>query len=132
MTKRIGHIGIIVGDIDKSVAAFAKALDLPVPAVKDATDKQMKVAVMNVGDVGIEFIQDYGENGPYRQTVAERGDLLHHFCVLADDVQTEINAMQARGVDMADLEPRMGLRGKPIAFAQATELNGVVLEISSP
>jgi hypothetical protein len=33
---------------------------------------------------------------------------------------------------MVDLQPRMGLRGKQIAFAKASELNGIVLELSTP
>lgn len=132
MSKRIGHIGVIVGDIDKSVAAFARVLDVPVPEVRDVAEKQMKVAVLDVGGIGIEFIQDYGENGPYRKTVEQRGDALHHFAVVVDDIQGEIDSMRARGVDMADLKPRMGLRGKHIAFAKPSELGGIVLELSTP
>ncbi len=132
MIKGMGHLGIVVGDIDKSIAAFAKALNVPIPPVKDVTEKKTKVALLEFGGVGFEFIQDYSEDGAFANLVKERGDSIHHFCILSDDVQADIEAMQAKGIEMADQKPRIGLRGKPIAFTKAASLNGIPVELSTP
>ncbi|MHB1004747.1 MAG: VOC family protein [Chloroflexota bacterium] len=132
MIKGMGHLGIVVGDIDKSIAAFAKALNVPVPPVKDVTERKTKVALLEFGGVGFEFIQDYSEDGAFAKLVKERGDSIHHFCILSDDVQADIEAMQAKGIEMADQKPRIGLRGKAIAFTKAASFNGIPVELSTP
>lgn len=132
MIKGLGHLGIVVGDIEKSVAAFANALNVPVPPIKDVPEKKTKVALMEFDGIGLEFIQDYSEDGAFAKLVKERGDTIHHFCILSDDIQADIDAMKAKGVEMADQAPRIGLRGKPIAFTKKEALNGIQIELSTP
>jgi methylmalonyl-CoA/ethylmalonyl-CoA epimerase len=132
MIQGIGHIGIVVKDVESSVAAICKALALPVPPIKDIPEKKMKVAMVEVGELGLEFIQDDNAGTPFAKLVKEQGDTIHHFCLLSDDIQADIDTMRDRGVEMADLQPRMGLRGKPIAFTKASALNGIPFELSVP
>jgi len=40
MIKGIGHLGIAVEDIEKSVAAIAKALDMEMPEIHDNQEKK--------------------------------------------------------------------------------------------
>ncbi len=132
MIKGFGHIGIVVKDIDASLAALAKALNIPVPPVKDVAEKKTKVALVEIGGVGLEFIQDYSEDGAFAKLVRERGDTIHHFCLLSDNMQADIDTLRERGVEMADSQPRIGLRGKPIAFTRPSILNGIPIELSTP
>lgn len=132
MIKSFGHIGIVVKDIDATLSALAKALNIQVPAAKDVPEKKTKVALVEVGGVGIELIQDYSEDGAFAKIVRERGDTIHHFCLLSDDIQADIDTLRDRGVEMQDLQPRLGLRGKPIAFTKPSALNGIPIEISTP
>ncbi len=132
MITGMGHLGIVVGDIEKSVNLFAKALNVPVPEIKDVTEKKTKVALLEFGGLGFEFIQDYSEDGAFAKLVKERGDSIHHFCVLSDDMEGDIKAMNEKGIEMADAAPRIGLRGKPIAFTKASSLNGIPVELSTP
>ncbi len=132
MIKGFGHIGIVVKDIDASLAALAKALNIAVPPVKDVAEKKTKVALVEIGGVGLEFIQDYSADGAFAKLVRERGDTIHHFCLLSDDMQADIDTLKQRGVEMADAQPRLGLRGKPIAFTRPSILNGIPIELSTP
>ncbi len=130
MIKTIGHIGIVVTHIEETAAALARVLGVPTPPVRDVADKQMKVALLELDGFGFELIEDYGENGPYAHLARERGNFIHHFCFVTDDMQAEIETLRERGVEMADLQPRMGLRGKPIAFTKPSALNGIAFELS--
>jgi len=132
MIQGVGHIGIAVKDIEDSLAAISKTLDLPIPAIRDNADKKMKVAVVNLPGVKLEIIEDYSEEGEFAKFVKERGNAIHHFCLLTNDIEGDIKTLQERGVEMADQKPRIGLRDKKIAFTKPSALNGIPFELSEP
>jgi methylmalonyl-CoA/ethylmalonyl-CoA epimerase len=132
MIKGIGHIGIAVHNIEESLAAVVKAFGLDMPPIRDVSEKKMKVALVEMGAVGLELIEDYSEDGSFAKFVKERGNAIHHFCLLTDDIEADIAAFEKRGVEMADKRPRVGLRGKKIAFSRPGALNGIPFELSEP
>ncbi len=132
MIKGIGHIGIAVRDIEKSLAAISKALDIPIPQVRDNQEEKMKFALVDLGGVALELLQDCSEDGEFARFVKERGDAIHHFSLLTDEIEVDIERLKHRGVEMADQKPRLGLRGKKIAFAMPSALNGIPFELSEP
>lgn len=132
MIQGVGHIGITVKDIEDSLAAISKTLDLPIPAIQDNPDKKMKVAVVNLPGVKLEIIEDYSEEGEFAKFVKERGNAIHHFCVLSDNLEADIKVLKKRGIEMADHKPKIGLRGKRIAFTKPSALSGIPLELSEP
>jgi len=132
MLKGVGHIGIAVKNIEESLRAITRALDLPVPQIRDFPDKKVKVAVVDLTGVGLEFIEDYSEDGVFAAYVKERGNAIHHVCLLSDDMEADLEILEARGVELADRKPKMGLRGKRIAFTRPSILNGIPFELSEP
>ena len=132
MLKGVGHIGIAVKNIEESLEAISKALDLPIPQIQDHPDKKMKVAVLDVKGMGLEFIEDYSEAGTFAAFVKERGNAIHHVCLLSDDMEADLEILEERGVELADRKPKMGLRGKMIAFTRPSVLDGIPLELSEP
>ena len=132
MIQGISHIGIAVKDIGRSLAALSKTLGLPMPAVQDHPDKKIKVAVVDLFGIGLEFIEDYSEEGQFAEFVRKRGDGIHHISLLTDAIEADIRELESRGVEMVDRKPKMGVRGKRIAFTKPTALNGIPLELSDP
>lgn len=132
MLKGIGHIGIAVKNIEKSLGAITRALDLPVPQIRDYPDRKVKVAVVDFKGIGLEFIEDYSDTGVFATFVKERGNAIHHVCLLSDNMETDLEILEARGVELADRKPKMGLRGKRIAFTRPSLLDGIPLELSEP
>ena len=132
MVLGIGHIGIVVKDIEDSLTVVSKALELPIPVIKDFPEKKIKIAVVELDGIGLEFIQDYSEEGEFSKFVKERGNAIHHFCLLTDNIEADIKILKERGVEMADHKPRIGLRGKKIAFTKPSALNGIPFELSEP
>ena len=132
MIKGVAHIGIAVDNLEESIAAMARAFDVNTPPIKDVSEKKMKVALIEMGGIGLELIEDYSEDGPFARFVKERGNAIHHFCLLTDNIEADIEALDKRGVEMADKSPRVGLRGKRIAFAKPSALNGIPFELSEP
>ena len=132
MIKGIGHIGIAVKNIDESLSAVTKALNLPVPPVRDIPEMKIRVAVVNIGGTGLEFIEDYSQEGRFARFVKERGNAIHHFCLLTDEIEKDIEVLKGRGVEMVDEKPKLGARGKRIAFTQPNVLDGIPFELSEP
>jgi methylmalonyl-CoA/ethylmalonyl-CoA epimerase len=132
MIKGIGHIGIAVKNIEESLTSVSKALDLPMPLIRDILDRRLKVSVVDIGGTSLEFIQDDSEDGEFAKLVRERGNCIHHVCFLTDQIENDIELLKSRGVEMADLKPKIGVRGKRIAFTKPSVLNGVPFELSEP
>ena len=132
MIKGIGHLGIIVKDIEKSLTALSQIVDFENPAIKEFPEKKMKCAVVEMNGFALEFLQDNSENGFLRKFHQERGDSIHHFCLLSDDMDKDVETLKEKGVQMMDYEPRTGLRGKMIAFTAPDALGGISIELSEP
>ena len=92
----------------------------------------MKCAVVELGGISLEFIQDSNEDGILAEFIKEKGDAIHHFCLLTDDIEGDVEAFKNRGVEMMDQKQRIGLRGKKIAFTKPSALNGITIELSEP
>ena len=69
MIKGIGHLGIAVEDIEKSVAAIAKALDMEMPEIHDNQEKKIKFSAIDLDGLGLKFIQDYSDDGEFARFV---------------------------------------------------------------
>lgn len=132
MIKGVGHIGILVSDIDQSLESLAKIVNFPAPMIRESPEAKMKVAVVDLGNVGLEFIQDMTENGPITQLVNNRGNTIHHFCLLSDSIEEDIEKIKVHGVEMQDQKPKIGLRGKKCALSAPSALNGIPIELSEP
>ena len=62
----------------------------------------------------------------------EKGDGIHHFCLLTDNIEDDIEVLKQRGIEMLDQKPRIGVRAKKIAFTKPSALNGITIELSEP
>jgi len=132
MIKGIGHLGIVVKDLEKSLKALSQIIEFEKPAIKEFPDKKMRCAVVETKGVSLEFLQDNSDNGPMACFNREKGDAIHHFCVVSDNIEQDVEALIKKGVEMMDQKPRIGLRGKKIAMTMPKALNGITIELSEP
>ena len=132
MIKGIGHLGIVVKDIEKSLNALSQIINFESPPIKEFPEKKMKCVLVEVNGVALEFLQDKSEDGFLGRFAAEKGDGIHHFCLLSDNIEEDVEELKRRGVEMMDQKPRVGLRGKKIAMTMPSALNGITIELSEP
>ena len=132
MIKGIGHLGIVVEDIEKSLQALSQIVAFEKPLIKEFSDKKMRCAVVELNGIALEFLQDDSADGFLAKFHRERGDAIHHFALLSDDMQKDVATLKGKNVPMMDLEPRTGLRGKQIAFTAPEALGGISIELSEP
>jgi len=132
MITGIGHLGVFVRNIEDTVEAIGKFVRLEKPAIREVPEMGIRAAVVHIGQVGLELIQDLKPDGPLARTIAEKGNFIHHFCMLTDDIETDAARLVQKGVEMMDPHPKKGLRGKKIVMTTPAALNGIAVELSEP
>ena len=132
MIKGIGHLGIVVKDMEKSLKRLSQIIEFERPAIKEFPEKKMRCAVVETKGVVLEFLQDDSDDGFLGRFRREKGDAIHHFCLVSDNIEEDVEALRNRGVEMMDQIPRIGLRGKKIAMTMPSALNGITVELSEP
>ncbi len=132
MINGIGHIGIFVKDMETALEGLCRLLGVERPPVRDRAERCMKVALISVGPVQLELVEDYGPDGWVAGLVRERGNFIHHFCLLSDDLEADVADLKKRGVAMTMEAPVKGLRGKRIIFTAADTNGGIPVELSEP
>lgn len=127
----VSHIGLSVGDIEKSVADLSRVLAIPRPAIEDVKERRTKVAFVDLGGgVELELVQNYSEEGA--RAARERGDAISHFCLITKDILADMAILRQRGVTFRDAQPRVGLTKKWIAYTQTGTIGGLSFELLQP
>ena len=81
-----------------------------------------------MGNVSLEFLQSELEDSLHSRVVKEKGDTIHHFCLLSDNIDDDVELLKNCGVEMMDKEPTIGIRGKRRAMSKPSALNGIPIE----
>ncbi|CAH0293345.1 VOC family protein [Peribacillus sp. YIM B13472] len=83
--KRVDHIGVVVKDIEKSIAFYQDVLDLKLKARMTHTNGVIELAFLGYqesDETEIELIQGYSDTLPSEATI-------HHFAITVDDIEEE-------------------------------------------
>lgn len=123
----IHHLGFAVEDLDDAVATYARLFGAEVEE-RAAGDGLRGVNVLVGGD-RIELLAADDPETPIGRFLARRGPGMHHVAYAVEDIHGEVEALKARGVELIDAEPRVGLFGHQIAFLHPDSAHGVLTEL---
>jgi methylmalonyl-CoA epimerase len=131
MIQKIHHIGIAVHNLEEALRFYSETLGLAVH--KQATVKQqgVKAALLTIGESEIELLEPLGPETPVGRFLERRGEGLHHICFQTDGIDEELDGLKAKGVELIDQEPRIGLAGR-ICFLHPRAMKGVLVELAEP
>ena len=129
MIRRIAHIAIATDSIGVT-SQFYKSLGLELDRVEVVSDQKVKVAVMRIGDSGIEFIEPTESDSPISDFLSRRGNGLHHISLEVDDLAARLEDLKARDVRLIDEQPRVGADGRLMAFIHPDSTGGVLIELT--
>lgn len=132
MITGIGHLGLYVKSIEEAVATLSKFTPLEPPAIREVPERGIRMALVQIGAVGLELIQDRDPEGPLARRLAAQGNFIHHFCLLSDAIEEDAGRLAAEGVAFLDPRPKVGLRGKKIVMSTPAVLDGIAIELSEP
>jgi methylmalonyl-CoA/ethylmalonyl-CoA epimerase len=127
--KRIDHLAIAVDDIDRALGFFRDVLGLEVSHTDLEEGQRVVVAFLPLGDSEIELIEPVGDDSGVARFLGRRGPGMHHLCLEVEDLDTALERLRDRGVEVIDEEPYIGTGGRRIAFIHPRSAYGVLVEL---
>ena len=92
----------------------------------------MTEAVFKLGNGSeINLVEPTGPDSTIATFLERRGEGLHHIALEVDDVDTELKAMEDKGVRLIDSTGREGAAGQ-IGFLHPKSVSGVLVELVQP
>ena len=125
----IDHIGIAVKEIGKAAGFYENVLGLPIAGEEAIADRQLKIAFLETGNARLELIEPTSDDSTIAEFLANRGEGIHHFCLLVDDIEQALQEMSQKGYRLIDETPRQGAEGSKIAFVHPSTAGGVLIEL---
>jgi methylmalonyl-CoA/ethylmalonyl-CoA epimerase len=129
MPTRIHHVGVAVADLDESIRMYQSALGAQL--VHRATNEKegLEAAFLRVGDGEVELMAALREDSPVGKFIAKRGPGLHHVAYAVTDIDKALADARTSGLELIDIEPRIGMHGTRIAFLHPKSVGGVLTEL---
>ena len=130
-TSGIHHLGLAVTDLDEAIASYSKLFGGVLEHRDTVPDQGVEAASVLVGSDRIELLAPLGEDTPVGRFLAKRGPGVHHVAYEVADVRAALVDLAARGVELIDDAPRIGLFGLQVAFVHPDAVHGVLTEVVS-
>ncbi len=130
MIKNLDHIGIAVRDLNGSIEKWCELFSLPQPKKEKMEERGVEVAALDPGGgPSLELITPAGKNSPVEKFLRSKGEGIHHFCFLVENLDQKILQLKSKGVRFVQPEPVKGAAGSRIIFIHPENFNGVLIEL---
>ena len=127
----IHHVAMAVHDLDEAIETYGRLFGAELEHRDAVSEQGVEAAAMRVGESRIELLSAIGDDTPVGRFLARRGPGMHHVAYEVDDLVAEIAALDERGVELIDHEPRWVLYGMQVAFIHPDAADGVLAELVS-
>jgi methylmalonyl-CoA epimerase len=131
MLSKVHHVGVVVRSADEAMKFYRDALGLPVTADRVIEDQGVRGVLLAIGNSEIELLEPTRNDTGVARFLETRGEGMHHICFESDDVEKELEAARAKGIELIDQKPRPGLAGM-ICFLHPKSNHGVLIEFATP
>jgi methylmalonyl-CoA/ethylmalonyl-CoA epimerase len=125
----IEHIGIAVTDLKAAVRFYEDVFGLKCYAIEEVPDQKVRTAFFRIGDTKIELLESTDPEGPIGKFIGKRGEGIHHIAFAVEDVNSALQEIGEKGVQLIDKQPRKGAEGLSIGFLHPKSSLGVLTEL---
>ena len=129
MFGRIDHIGVAVDDLDGAIALYEGRLGMPMQHRETVEEQGVEAVLVGVGDSHVELLRPLGPDTAVGKFLARSGPGLHHVAYGTDDIDSALDAVRGAGIELIDEQPRIGIRGRRVAFLHPKSTGGVLTEL---
>jgi methylmalonyl-CoA/ethylmalonyl-CoA epimerase len=129
MLEAVDHIGFAVRDIDEAIAFYSATLGVGEWERIAMPERHMDVAAARVGGTLLELIAPTSDDAALAKYLRERGPGMHHIGYRVDDIVVALAQLKARGAQLIDESPRLGLHNTLVAFLHPKGALGVLVEL---
>ena len=125
----LDHIGIAVNDLEKALGFYRDGLGLDIDVTEDVPSQAVRAHFVETGNAKLELLEATSPESPIARSIERRGAGLHHITLAVDDLESVLEDLQARGIKLIDVAPRIGVGGSRIAFIHPSSTHGVLIEL---
>ena len=122
------HIGVAVRSLDAALATY-RAIGFEPESLEEVASQGVRVAFLPAGAVHLELLESLTPDGVIARFVERHGEGLHHIAFAVADVRVEMQRLRREGLELVDAEPRLGARGRLVAFVKPGSAHGVLVEL---
>ena len=126
---RIDHVALATEAVEPAAARFLSLLGLGVSHREVVAEQKVDAAMMAIGDACLEIVAPVEGNESLHRFLERRGPGLHHLCLEVEDLPGALDELARAGAELIDPRPRIGARGRRIAFVHPRALGGLLLEL---
>lgn len=126
---QLHHVGIAVADLDQSIDLYRSMFGAELIHRARSEKDGLEAAFLKVGDAELELMAPLREDTPVGKFIAKRGPGMHHVAFGVADIEQALANARAEGLELIDVEPRMGMHGSRIAFVHPKSVGGVLTEL---
>ena len=124
---RIDHVGIAVRSIEQARLLY-QALGLTVLEEEEQDEGQRSVMIP-LGESRVRLVEPRDKESDLGQSLARRGEGLHHLAIHVDDISGAFEELKRAGVRLLSEEIEIGAGGRLHFLVDPAAANGVLLEI---
>lgn len=125
---KINHVGIVVPDLDNSMAFWCECLGLELSHVEDVPSQKSAVAFFPIGESEIELVKPTSEDSGVAKFLSDRGAGMHHLCLEVDQLDEMLIKLKSKGVRLINETP-IEMPGRKLAFVHPKSTGGVLVEL---
>jgi methylmalonyl-CoA/ethylmalonyl-CoA epimerase len=136
MIKKIRHLGIIVNDIDASLAVYKTLLGLDDRDIRfvpeRGTETETIFAFLSIGDIELEIIQPLTEN--FRTFLGNPPEGINHIAFVVDNLEEDVKAMEQKGVRLGHVTKNgiLNMKRSKVAYFDPKDTGGMLIEFVEP
>ena len=131
MIKGLNHIGIVVKNIDETMDLLTRIFSAEEIGRKTFAELGQTSALIRIGELKIELMEPYGEEGVVPNFLRKRGEGLHHISLITNDIDAEDDHLAENGVNVLGKAPK-GIKADRVMFTHPKQTGGIVFEIVEP
>lgn len=124
----IEHIGIAVKDIQAAIRYYEDILGLKCYKIEEVADQKVRTAFFQVGQTKIELLEATSEDSPVAKFIEKRGEGIHHVAFAVQEIDTKLQEVAQKGIQLIDQKARKGAEGLDIGFLHPKSTFGVLTE----
>ncbi|MDX3225427.1 methylmalonyl-CoA epimerase [Streptomyces sp. ME19-01-6] len=135
MLTRIDHIGIACFDLDKTVEFYRATYGFEVFHIETNDEQGVREAMLKINETSdggasyLQLLEPTREDSAVGKWMAKNGEGVHHIAFGTADVDTDSEAIRAKGIRVLYEEPRRGSMDSRITFLHPKDCHGVLTEL---
>jgi len=131
MIRGVDHIAIVVRHTDDALRLYRDLMGFSVINSEVLQNPYVRTTYLDMGNTMLQLLEPLYEQGPLLDWLKDHGDQIHHFCLKVDDLPNDVAALQADGLGLRDLTPRVGGFDKPVQFLDPATTRDLLIELTT-